>query len=66
MPVLGIGVGMQQLNVFAGGTLYLHLPADNPKAMPHFDPTGGPHRHMVTDRANDPARRDLRRPASCG
>ena len=21
MPVLGIGVGMQQLNVFAGGTL---------------------------------------------
>ena len=46
-PVLGIGVGMQQLNVFAGGTLHLHLPADNPKAMPHFDQTGAPHRHMV-------------------
>jgi putative glutamine amidotransferase len=46
-PVLGIGVGMQQLNVFAGGTLYLHLPTDNPKAMPHMDQTGAPHRHMV-------------------
>lgn len=46
-PVLGIGLGMQQLTVFAGGTLHLHLPADNPKAMPHYDPTGAPHRHMV-------------------
>ncbi len=46
-PVLGIGLGMQQLNVFAGGTLHLHLPADNPKAMPHNDQTGAPHRHMV-------------------
>ena len=45
--VLGIGVGMQQLNVFAGGTLHLHLPADYPKAMPHYDQTGAPHRHMV-------------------
>jgi len=33
--------------VFAGGTLHLHLPVDNPKAMPHFDQTGAPHRHMV-------------------
>ena len=46
-PVLGIGLGMQQLNVFAGGILHLHLPAENPKAMPHFDQTGAPHRHMV-------------------
>lgn len=46
-PVLGIGLGMQQLNVFAGGTLHLHLPADNPRAMPHYDQTGAPHRHMV-------------------
>lgn len=46
-PVLGIGLGMQQLNVFAGGTLQLHLPVDNPKAMPHYDQTGAPHRHMV-------------------
>jgi len=51
-PVLGIGVGMQQLNVFAGGTLHLHLPVDNPKAMPHFDQTGAPHRHMVLIEAN--------------
>ena len=47
MSVLGIGLGMQQLNVFAGGTLHLHLPSDNPKAMPHMDQTGAPHRHMV-------------------
>ena len=46
-PVLGVGLGMQQLNVFAGGTLHLHLPVDNPKAMPHYDQTGAPHRHMV-------------------
>lgn len=46
-PVLGIGLGMQQINVFAGGTVHLHLPADNPKALPHSDPTGAPHRHMV-------------------
>jgi putative glutamine amidotransferase len=51
-PVLGIGLGMQQLNVFAGGTLHLHLPVDNPKAMPHFDQTGAPHRHMVLIEAN--------------
>ena len=47
MPVFGIGVGMQLINVYFGGTLYLHLPFDNPKAMPHFDPSGGVHRHMV-------------------
>lgn len=46
-PLLAIGVGMQLLNVHFGGTLFLHLPTDNPKAMPHFDPSGGPHRHMV-------------------
>jgi len=46
-PVLGVGLGMQQLNVFAAGTLHLHLPTDNPRAMPHYDQTGAPHRHMV-------------------
>lgn len=47
LPVLGIGVGMQQLNVYAGGSLFLHLPQDNPRAMPHYDHTGALHRHMV-------------------
>ena len=47
LPVLGIGLGMQQLNVFSGGTMFLHIPLECPKAMPHFDPTGAPHRHIV-------------------
>src|SRR5262249_11350188 len=47
LPVLAVGVGMQQLNVLTGGTLFLHLPTDIPKSMPHFDPSGGPHRHIV-------------------
>ncbi|MFO0936837.1 MAG: gamma-glutamyl-gamma-aminobutyrate hydrolase family protein [Gemmataceae bacterium] len=47
LPVFGIGVGMQLINVYFGGTLYLHLPFDMAKAMPHFDPSGGVHRHMV-------------------
>ena len=47
MPLLAVGVGMQQLNVMQGGTLFLHLPEEMPKSLPHFDPTGGPHRHIV-------------------
>jgi putative glutamine amidotransferase len=47
LPLLGIGVGMQQLNVALGGTLYLHLPEDLPRALPHYDPSGGPHRHTI-------------------
>jgi putative glutamine amidotransferase len=47
LPTLAIGLGMQQLNLACGGSLYLHLPEDLPRAMPHFDPTGGPHRHLV-------------------
>jgi putative glutamine amidotransferase len=47
MPLLAIGLGLQQLNVACGGTLYLHLPEDLPRALPHKDPTGGPHRHTV-------------------
>lgn len=47
MPVMAIGVGMQQLNVATGGTMFLHLPTDVPKSLPHFDPAGGPHRHLV-------------------
>jgi putative glutamine amidotransferase len=47
LPVLGIGMGMQLINVFHGGTLFAHLPTENPKALPHSDPSGYPHRHMV-------------------
>jgi len=47
LPLLAIGLGMQQLNAACGGTLYLHLPHDLPRAMPHRDPTGAPHRHLV-------------------
>jgi putative glutamine amidotransferase len=47
MPLLAIGLGMQQLNVACGGSLFLHLPEDLPRAMPHRDPTGGVHRHLV-------------------
>jgi putative glutamine amidotransferase len=47
MPMLAIGLGVQQLNVTLGGTLYLHLPEELPRALPHLDTTGGPHRHLV-------------------
>ena len=47
LPLLAIGTGMQQLNVALGGTLYLHLPEELPRALPHRDPTGAPHRHLV-------------------
>ena len=48
LPVLGIGVGMHQLNGACGGTLHLHLPEELPKALPHFDPScQGPHRHAL-------------------
>jgi putative glutamine amidotransferase len=53
IPVLGIGLGMQQLNVALGGALYLHLPEDLPRALPHFDPScSGPHRHAVLLESN--------------
>ena len=47
LPVLGVGLGMQQLNVALGGTLFLHLPDEQPGAMPHRDAAGMPHRHLV-------------------
>ena len=45
LPVFGIGVGMQLLNVSQGGNLFLHIPEDLPKAIPHKDPLDAAHRH---------------------
>ena len=47
MPLLGVGVGMQQMAVCYGGGLYQHLPEDLPRGIPHRDPQGGEHRHIV-------------------
>jgi putative glutamine amidotransferase len=47
MPVLGIGCGMQLLNVSQGGNLFLHIPEDLPRALPHFDPMDPAHRHSL-------------------
>ncbi|HMP79554.1 MAG TPA: gamma-glutamyl-gamma-aminobutyrate hydrolase family protein [Pirellulaceae bacterium] len=45
LPVFGIGVGMQLLNVTMGGNLFLHIPEDLPNALPHRDPLDPSHRH---------------------
>jgi putative glutamine amidotransferase len=47
LPLLGIGVGMQEMNVCFGGGNYLHLPEDLPKGLPHWDAQGGSHCHSV-------------------
>ena len=47
MPVLGVGVGMQLLNVTLGGNLFLHIAEDLPRALPHRDPTDQAHRHAL-------------------
>jgi putative glutamine amidotransferase len=48
VPVLAIGVGLHQLNVALGGSLYMHLPEEQPRGLPHSDPScHGPHRHAV-------------------
>ncbi len=47
MPVLGIGAGMQLLNVSQGGNLLLHIPEDRPMALPHLDPLDAAHRHTL-------------------
>lgn len=52
MPVLGIGVGMHQMNLACGGSLFMHLPEDCPRTMPHADSScSGPHRHLVNLKA---------------
>ena len=47
MPVLGIGCGMQLLNVSQGGNLHLHIPEDLPRALPHIDAMDPAHRHAL-------------------
>jgi putative glutamine amidotransferase len=47
MPVMGIGSGMQLLNVSQGGTLFYHIPEDMPKALPHLDAMDPNHRHAL-------------------
>ena len=47
IPTLGIGLGMQELNIVSGGALFVHLPEDMPRSIPHYDPHGGSHRHTV-------------------
>jgi putative glutamine amidotransferase len=47
IPVMGIGCGMQLLNVSQGGNLFLHLPEDMPRALPHMDVTDPNHRHAL-------------------
>lgn len=46
-PVLGIGAGMQLINVSQGGNLMLHIPEDMPSALPHLDPLDPDHRHTL-------------------
>ncbi|MCA9169945.1 MAG: gamma-glutamyl-gamma-aminobutyrate hydrolase family protein [Planctomycetales bacterium] len=45
MPLMAIGVGMQLLNVTMGGNLFLHIPEDLPKAIPHKELNDPQHRH---------------------
>jgi len=45
LPIMAIGAGMQLLNVSQGGNLFLHIPEDMPKALPHKDPMDPAHRH---------------------
>jgi len=45
IPVFGIGVGMQLINITMGGNVFLHIPEDLPKAIPHKDPIDQSHRH---------------------
>jgi len=47
VPVFGIGVGMQLLNLTMGGNLFLHIPEDVPTALPHKDPIDPAHRHTL-------------------
>jgi putative glutamine amidotransferase len=47
IAVLGIGCGMQLLNVSRGGSLFYHIAEDLPHALPHLDATDPNHRHAL-------------------
>ena len=47
MPIMGIGCGMQLLNLSQGGTLSLHISEDMSKAIPHLDAMDPNHRHAL-------------------
>jgi putative glutamine amidotransferase len=47
MPILGIGTGMQLMNVQQGGNLFLHIREDLPNSVPHHDPQDANHRHTL-------------------
>jgi len=47
LPVFGIGCGMQLINVTLGGNLFLHIPEDLPRALPHLDALDLAHRHSL-------------------
>ena len=47
MPVMGIGCGMQLLNISQGGNVFLHIPEDVPHALPHLDTMDPNHRHAL-------------------
>lgn len=47
LPILAIANGMLELNLVTGGTNYAYIAEDMPKALPHKDITGGPHRHAI-------------------
>src|ERR1700754_2488699 len=38
IPVLAVGLGMQELTVVNGAGIFLHLPEDMPRSTPHRDP----------------------------
>jgi len=47
MPVMGVGCGMQLLNISQGGNVFLHIPEDVPHALPHLDTMDPNHRHAL-------------------